>query len=479
MLSSIIGLLWPLIIYSLWTLLILVSAYVLVLAILEISYLVALKKFSGHENVAQGKYYPMIGFAKYYMPTPEGNSMRPLHEELRQNSASDLICYNLMSAPFGKLFVIPISKEAIKEYVAKEMTHSRRTSGDYPGLKMGFTGENGRAGLQHRQIFTEFFIYDRIQQFKVPMYKIAQDKFKIFIDHNKISAEKFTEVDMRKMIREVMLAWLSLVVFGCKDESELDVDLTAQDCAGIRDQCFVTHDLKGVKKISLAFLVEILVASSMYTMQDPMNSMLFGIPSKLGLGKMWKNHYALRDVVDAKIMEFWFKKKAEFDSNQSQQNEPRNIIDCIINHNKKCGAMGTEKDMLQPKEIIGDVIAFLFNGFETSASTSTTSLCYLTEKYPEWVQKIRKEGLGSLDEIFGNQTMQTCVSEITRMWGPVTHTFLREVTTEFTITGVKIPIGTQLMCPTNLGSRQGHWADADEFKPERWEGDEFGGVDRA
>jgi hypothetical protein len=305
MLSSIMGLLWPLIVYSLWALLILISAYVLVLAILEISYLVALKKFSSHENVAQGRYYPLIGFAKYFMPTPEGNSMSPVHEELRQNSASDLICYNLMSAPFGKLFVMPISKDAIKEYIAKEMTNSRRAAGDLPGLRLGFLGENGRAGLQHRQIFTEFFFYDRIQQFKEPMYKIAQDKFKILIYQHKISAEKFTEIDMRKMIREVMCAWLSLVVFGCKDESELDVDLTAPDCASIRDKCFHAHDLKGVKKINLADLVEILAGSSLYTMQDPMNSMLFGIPSKLGLGKMYKDHYALRDVVDAKIIEFW------------------------------------------------------------------------------------------------------------------------------------------------------------------------------
>ncbi len=142
------------------------------------------------------------------------------------------------------------------------MTYSRRTASDLPGLKLGFLAENGRAGLQHRQIFTEFFFYDRIQQFKEPMYKIAQDKFKILIDQNKISAEKFTEVDMRKMIKEVMEAWLSMVVVGCKDESELDVDLTAPDCAGIRDQCFQSHDLKGVKKISLAFLSEILVTSS-------------------------------------------------------------------------------------------------------------------------------------------------------------------------------------------------------------------------
>ena len=269
-----------------------------------------------------------------------------------------------------------------------------------------------------------------------------------------------------------------MVVFGCKDESELDVDLTAPDCAGIRDQCFHAHDLKGVKKISLAVLTEILVISSFSTIQDPMNSMLFGIPAKLGLGKRWKDHYALRDVVDAKIMEFWFKRKAEVESNPSLQNEPRNIIDCIINHNKKCRAMGTEQDMLQPKDITGDVIAFLFAGVDTSSETALTSLCYLTGKYPEWPQKIRKEGLGSLDEIFENQTMDACISEITRMWGPVVQTFLREVTTEFTITGVKIPIGTQLTNPLNLGSRQGHWADADEFKPERWEDNEFGGVDR-
>jgi hypothetical protein len=444
MISSIIGLLWPLIVYSLLAILILLTAYVLVLVILEISYLVALKKFSRHENVAQGNYFPMLGFAKYYMPTPEGHSMRPLHEELRQNSSKDLICYNIMSAPLGKLFVIPISKEAIKEYVAKESKYCRRTANDYPGLNLGFTGITGVPGLQHRQIYSEFFFYDRLQQFKEPMFKIAQDRFKILIDQNKISTEKFTEVNLRKMIREVMFSWLSLVIFGCKDESELDVDLTAPDCAGIRDQCFHAHDLKGVKKIRLAGLVDILVSSSMYSMQDPMNSMLFGIPAKFGLGKTWKNHYALSDVVDAKIMEFWFKRKAEIESNSSQKNEPKNIIDCMINHNKKCKAMGTEKDMLQPKEIIGDVIGFLFAGIDTSSETTLTSLCYLTEKYPEWVPKIRKEGLKSLDEIFGNQTMRACVSEIMRMWGPVIHTFLREVTTEFTITGVKIPTGTQL-----------------------------------
>ena len=204
MLSSIMGLLWPLIVYSLWALLMLLTAYVLVLVILEISYLFALKKFSRHENVAKGNYFPLLGFAKYYMPIPEGNSMRPLHEELRQNSASDLICYNIMSAPFGKIFVLPISKDAIKEYIAKEMTNSRRTASDFPGLKFGFLAQNGRAGLQHRKIFTEFFFYDRIQQFKEPMYKIAQDRFKILIDQHKISAEKFTEVDMRKMIKQVM-----------------------------------------------------------------------------------------------------------------------------------------------------------------------------------------------------------------------------------------------------------------------------------
>ena len=302
-----------------------------------------------------------------------------------------------MSAPLGKLFVIPITKEAIKEYVAKEMTHSRRGSADYPGLKLGFVGVNGRTGLQHRQIYSEFFFYDRIQEFKEPMLKIAQEKLKILIGQHKISAEKFTEIDMRGMIREVMLAWLSLVVFGCKDESELDVDLTAPDCAGIRDQFFVTQDLKGVKKIGLAHLVEMLVASSMFTMQDPVNSLLFNIPAKLGLGKMWKSHYALRDVVDAKIMEFWFKRKAESESSQSQQNEPRNIIDCIINHNQKCGAMGTEQDMLKPQEIIGDVIAFLFAGIDTSTQTSITSLCYLTGKFPEWVQKIRLDFLDELD----------------------------------------------------------------------------------
>jgi hypothetical protein len=468
MLSSIMGLLWPLIVYSLWALLILPTAYVLVRVILEISYLVALKKFSRHENVAQGNYFPIMGFFKYYLPTPEGNSMRPLHEELRQNSAKDLICYTIMSAPLGKLFVIPISKEAIKEYVAKESKYCRRTANDYPGLKVGFSGETGGPGMQHRNIYSEFFFYEGLQQFREPMFKIAQEKLKILIDQKKISKEKFTEVNLREMIRGVMAAWLSLILFGCKDESELDVDLTAPDCAGIRDQCFQNHDLKGVKTIGLSGLVDILVSCSLYSMQDPMNSMLFGIPAKFGLGKMWKNHYALRDVVDAKIMEFWVKRKANFESNPSQKNDPRNIIDCMINHNKKCEEMGNEKDMLQPKDIIGDIIGFLFAGIDTSSETTLTSLCYLTEKYPEWVPKIRKEGLGSLDEIFGNQTMRTCVSEIIRMWGPVIHTFLREVTTEFEITGVKIPIGTQLFAPLNIGSRQDHWAVAEEFKPERW-----------
>jgi len=73
--------------------------------------------------------------------------------------------------------------------------------------------------------------------------------------------------------------------------------------------------------------------------------------------------------------------------------------------------------------------------------------------------------------------MDNCISEVFRLAGPVVATLFRECTKEFTLAGVRIPLGTQMTCPVTLSGTQKHWPDAHEFKPERFEV-ERGGVNR-
>ena len=85
-------------------------------------------------------------------------------------------------------------KQALKDWLSKEADCSIRKASEayFPGLNFGFMGDNSRAGLVHRSIYTEFFFYDRVQRLREPMTKILNTKMDFSAREYALSKSDYT-----------------------------------------------------------------------------------------------------------------------------------------------------------------------------------------------------------------------------------------------------------------------------------------------
>ena len=97
----------------------------------------------------------------------------------------------------------------------------------------------------------------------------------------------------------------------------------------------------------------------------------------------------------------------------------------MVHNNKKCEASGNTKDVLQQKDIIGDIMAFQSAGLDTSLQTSTTTICKLARDHPEWIDRIRADGLDTIDQISNNKSLGLVIKEVLRVHSPAFMGFFR------------------------------------------------------
>ena len=153
---------------------------------------------------------------------------------------------------------------------------------------------------------------------------------------------------------------------------------------------------------------------------------------KLKLTQKIKTHYAVRDLVGKKIMEFYNKK---YNSHHQNSTESSNIMDLMISHNKKCKKTGNENDILSEYEIIGHISAFIIAGLDTSLQLSTSCIMWLSNKYPEWIKNIQKDGLKDFETIEANNSLDLVIKETLRMYSP-TNPLFRAVSKDMKLSGV-------------------------------------------
>ncbi|XP_022103237.1 phylloquinone omega-hydroxylase CYP4F11-like [Acanthaster planci] len=152
--------------------------------------------------------------------------------------------------------------------------------------------------------------------------------------------------------------------------------------------------------------------------------------------------------------------------------KPRDFLDTLI--------MARDEDgtRLTVKEMVDEVNTFLFAGHETTA-TSMTWLLYFLSKYPEHQTKIREE----VDEILADRDsdrisfedlgrfdyMTIAIKESMRMMtaGPL---FIRTLAAPYTVDGFTIPKGTMVgICFHQLHHNPTVWGDDHmEYKPSRF-----------
>jgi cytochrome P450 len=139
----------------------------------------------------------------------------------------------------------------------------------------------------------------------------------------------------------------------------------------------------------------------------------------------WRNHWKLIKLFDEAVMAFYEKRYQAYEYHELKDGEVVNVIDLMVHHNKKCKASGNTQDILKQSDIIGDISAFQCARLETSLAMSTTAVCRMSRDYPEWMEKICKDGLETQDQIAKNKSLGLVIKEILRLHSPILAAFFR------------------------------------------------------
>jgi cytochrome P450 len=292
------------------------------------------------------------------------------------------------------------------------------------------------------------------------MLPILEKKMPLLIQQHKINNSKFTEIDLRGFLVVIQLNWLSDIIFGCKQESELDIDLTAPECAGIRDYDFGHLNLAGLATISLPQLLESFIVTSLTGDRDMADILCYKLLSKYGLTTKWAKHHLVKKILDNKIMSVYNQRYADHVFYAGKQDDSENIIDLMVHHDKKCLAECRTQEQLTDKDIIGDVTVFAFAGLDTSSQASTSCLLHLTKTYPEWLDKIKGDGLESLDAIMNNKSLDLVMKETLRVWNPAISSIWRMTIKPMEICGITIPKGHIIIPPVGWNRDKPYFVDA-------------------
>jgi cytochrome P450 len=442
--TLLLPLLWSMLTYTLYALLAFVVFLVSKAFLYELSYLYAMRKFtSENKDTVMGKYHPFLGLIKFLENPAVADIYTPIAKELADFSDKKLVVYHLPTYPPFTMVMVLNQPASMKEYLAKEVEYTKKMLGEnvYPLMNLGLAQESGTHALMHRSVYSEFFLYERVSKLKYRMLPILQKKMALLIKQHKIDNSKFAEIDLREFLVVIQLNWLSDIIFGCKQESELEIDLTAPDCAGIRDHDFGHLNLAGLATVLLPKLLESFILTSVNGVRDMADILCYKLLSKYGLTTKWTKHHLVKKILDKKIMSVYNQRYAEHVFDAGKQDDSENIIDYVVHHNKKCVAEGRTQEQLTDKDIIGDVMIFTFGGLDTSLQASTSCLLHLTKSYPEWLDKIKGDGLESLDAIMNNKSLDLVMKETLRVWNPALSSAMRMTIKPMEICEITIPKG--------------------------------------
>jgi hypothetical protein len=461
--TLLLPLLWSVLTYTLYALLAVVIFLVSRAFLYELSYLYVMRKFtSENKDTVMGKYHPYLGIVKFYLNPAVADIYTPIAKDLADFSEKKLVVYHMPSLPAFTMVMVLNQPASMKEYLAKEVEYTKKLVGEEqnPLMNLGFAQKSGIHALMHRSVYSKFFLYERVSKLKYRMLPILEKKMPLLIKQHKIDNSKFTEIDLREFLVVIQLNWLSDIIFGCKQESELDIDLTAPDCAGIRGYDFGHLNLAGLATVPLPQLLESFLVTSFTGGKDMADVFCYKLLSKYGLTTKWAKHHLVKKILDKKIMSVYNQRCAEHVFDAGNDDDYENIIDLVVHHNKKCLAEGRSQEQLTDKDIIGDVAAFMFAGLDTSLQASTSCLLHLTKSYPEWLDKIKGDGLESLDAIMNNKSLDLVMKETLRVWNPAPSSMFRMTIKPMEICGITIPKGHLIIPPIGFNRDKPYFVNA-------------------
>lgn len=385
-----------------------------------------------------------------------------------ENSDKDICILNSPGLKFGTVVCYLNSSKALKDFYMQEVQVCTKTidRGNLENFNLGFMGQGGKEGLANRSIFTEFFIYESLQDLFLPMYNIMKRNFAQFVKKNNISSNQFHKVNINDFLTDFMIDMNSLILFGFQSASELNIDMTKYP--EITKLTLFTEAFGKSNQENLLKIIQLYVGISMKILFDPFNLIFSGWPHRLGLKEIYRDQKAIKSFIEILIFAEYEKRYQGLEKNTTMS-PSKNIIDLMCEHNYKCFQNNNTIDILSKDIIVGNIIAFAFAAVDTSLQASTNGLMHIAQNYQDYFNKIEFEGLKSLSEIKNNHTLELVIKEILRIYNPASTSFQRILQKDIKVAGVTLKKGFYIGIPVSIKKWNKKYGDAREFRPERFE----------
>lgn len=222
---------------------------------------------------------------------------------------------------------------------------------------------------------------------------------------------------------------------------------------------------QGRETVTLVEMCGLNMALKIQNAKDPFSRFFFNIPYKLGMKKHYKAHWIIDQFLLKMLLQIYEKRYNEFDENT----KATNIMDMMCCHNKKCAKDGRKEEIFGEKVIYKTIQAFFGAGYETALSASISGVMWMSQNHQDWIERIRNEGISTMDEILNNDPLELCYKEILRLYNPGPHSFARVLINDIQIQGVQFKKGDRVTVLTSLNKWDNKYIKAKEFRPERFE----------
>ena len=359
-----------------------------------------------------------------------------------------LVAVNHISS--SEPFFMVKSGELMKQLTAKDEYFERDNPLDLP-VNLGFMMKSGPEALKHRRIFSQFFVQKHLDKITPMIEKYTIQKVELIkkdlLKQSGGDPQKFVKVEMQKYWRELFSEIVNYIMFGNKDYPEID---------GMTVPKAVAH-LIGIttKEIN----------------QNPINLLLFTIPSRLGLLPQCKPMKELYEKIEKACIEMYRKR-----TRLSPEERSCNLVDLMVEHNLNC----PEDEVLDEEIIKGNLFAFQIAGMDTSRQVTLTTLHYLSKHpdlYSELSNEIRKslfqggeaKMIGGLENLDNSVYFNNFLREALRLFSAVPLAFPRIAKKNIKIGKYKIYKGSSFMMAfTGPQYNPENFRDPKTFKVDRF-----------
>lgn len=348
----------------------------------------------------------------------------------------------------GTALIYLTDLDLIRDFFLVETKVCKRVEVEDLKFYFSFFYENTEHALNQRMVFSEMFKIDNIQA-NIPVIQA------VFRKHFGAISQQLTqepkEVDFIDLNQKILKELADKILFGCQDEVPFVDD---EKKTHITDFVFET----------------IKMLSSFKVIMNPINLMLWGYPNKWNLLPGSKKASNNAKLVH-KAIEKYYRQRID----DSQYKLGTNILDLMIKHN-----MTESQHKFSMKDIVGDLVLFLFAGSDSTSKTLSTVL-YLLAKHPEWREKIREEikakdlnktGV-NFNDLDTSEALSSFVDECLRLHSAAPASFDKLVLEDFTLTKngkkYKFSAKDKIVIPLcYLAASKRFFPEGEEFNPEHF-----------